>query len=185
MRKYFLLSLSCIFSSYQANADNSFAAGQFQALAYIGYAQGMECTDVLLLQVILSDTEQEANIMVSPTGNITSIRAENVITAYATTPTCTLNNGTFDNVENIVITGSNMKDLPDDSSSVSSISLENVFNPSDNNVPTITDFTYLLSSDNKSVSIGAVYRIPANLNLIVGEDATVYSAAVNIAYISE
>ena len=71
-----------------------------------------------------------------------------------------------------------------DSMECSEFTLQVAF--SDTNTQTISDFTYLLGADNKSVSIGATFNFPANLKFSsYGIDNTVYQALLNIVYIPE
>ncbi|MBQ8870938.1 MAG: hypothetical protein IJ019_06150 [Alphaproteobacteria bacterium] len=169
MRKYFLLSAVAMLVATNVNA---YAVGEFPVVVYIESAEAIECDIGLAFSAFLADISKPATVKVNPHGLVNG--ADNVVAARVEVPTCTLTNGTFSNLENLIISGQNM------AYEETSIKLVNADNPSDTNIPTISDFEFLLSNGDKSVSIGATFNIPENM-----QTSTAYTTVINIMYCYE
>ena len=178
MRKYFLTSAVSLLIATNVNAQIVEAAGQFMASVIISTATEIECTGQLAASLLVTDTTQEFSVTVNPEGYAID-DGDNVIASSGHVPTCTLSNGTFDNIDNINVTSMN-------ASEENSFKLVHYGDTSDTNVPTLSDIKFLLSEDQKSVNIGGTFNIPANITLGGAEaNLSQYTTYLNIAYVSE
>ncbi|MBE6450624.1 MAG: hypothetical protein E7016_01520 [Alphaproteobacteria bacterium] len=148
MRKYFLLSLSCIFSSYQANADNSFAAGQFTAGVYVTQADEITCEQNLEARIVVKDKPEQFTLQILPNAYNMGVSVDtNVITAVVTPAQCTISNGTFTDVSKF--------ELPT-VVPLNSAGSDDILSATQS---TIGDFELVISPDGKSVNIGGTFTI--------------------------
>ncbi|MBQ2810914.1 MAG: DUF4402 domain-containing protein [Alphaproteobacteria bacterium] len=153
MRKYFLLSAVVLLSATNVMAENSMAGGNFTATVSVIMVDEISCNQGLILSVALKDNTSPTSITLDPSGVVTSITDSSVAFIEGVPAICSLTNNTFDNTENIFLGSDSPITLLD--SAGDNLVISN---------STISDFTFKVSDDRKSISIGATLNLESNIN---------------------
>ncbi|MBE6450900.1 MAG: hypothetical protein E7016_02920 [Alphaproteobacteria bacterium] len=169
MRKYFLLSaVATLMTVTSANAENIGATGQFNVLSMVQTVDEINCSDPLILSIMLREEGGNVSATISPTGETSDITGNNVVYAFGTPAMCSISNSTFVNAENF-------DTMPMNYIRDEIVNGEMQNNPQPTTDFMVSDFTYLISDDGKSVSIGGTF----NFNNI---SSSYYQATVLLLY---
>ena len=166
MRKYFLTTAVALLAATSANAENIGATGQIGVLSYVQTVDEINCSDDLILSILLREEGGNVSVTVSPTGEILNVTGNNVVYTHGTPAVCSISNSTFVNAENF-------ETMPMNYVRDEIVNGEAQNNPQPTTDFMVSDFTYLISDDGKSVSIGgtfdfnninqAIYHVPVLL----------------------
>ncbi|MBE6451808.1 MAG: hypothetical protein E7016_07625 [Alphaproteobacteria bacterium] len=166
MRKYFLLSVSCLLTS-NVYAQNPVAAGSFAVTSYINTVDEIDCGSINL-NFMINETGGNMSATISPTGELSNVTGHNVVYTMGTPAVCSISNSTFSNVENFAIMPMHFVYAPLVGDTLGDAQPTDDF--------TVSDFTYLISDGGKSVSIGGTL----NFNNV---NAGYYSGTFMLSYV--
>ena len=168
MRKYFLLSAVAILSASNVYAENPAAAGIFNIESNVQIVDEINCSTILSLSILSKEEGGNVSVSVSPTGEISQILGSGIVYSMASPAVCSISNNTFVNVENFqaINNGVFRKEVVDGIASGDDQPATDFL---------VSDFTYLLSDDGKSVSIGGTFEF-ANIT------RAYYHASVTLMY---